>query len=120
MSASWIAVKKLSGVAVPSCSCGSSQRDANPACQASVILPLAAALTGVETGTTVATTAVTISATASQGNTLRDTSRESLMSRTSIRGVVPAKECRRLTRRVDTGQVTAGLAGKLKILAGSW
>ncbi len=31
---------KLSGVAVPSCCCGSSQRDAMLVCQASVILPL--------------------------------------------------------------------------------
>jgi hypothetical protein len=35
-------VKKLSGVAVPSCSCGSSHREANPACQASTSLPFAA------------------------------------------------------------------------------
>src|SRR5262245_28059252 len=91
MSASWIAVKKLSGVAVPSCSCGSSQRDANPACQARTILPLAAALTGAEPGISVATTAVRMSAPATQGTKPRDTSRGNLMSNPPIRGVVPAK-----------------------------
>src|SRR5262245_8251297 len=35
-------VVKLSGEAVPSCSCGSSQREAIPACQASTILPFGA------------------------------------------------------------------------------
>src|SRR6266508_2287442 len=43
MRASWMAVKKLSGVAVPSCSWGSSQRDARPACQARTSLPVGAA-----------------------------------------------------------------------------
>src|SRR5215510_1925465 len=38
MRASWRAVMKLSGVAVPSCSWGSSHREARPACQARTIL----------------------------------------------------------------------------------
>src|SRR5262249_22716215 len=54
MRASWIAVRKLSGVAVPSCSWGSSQREARPACQARTSLPLAAAPTGNEKYATLA------------------------------------------------------------------
>src|SRR3990172_5270249 len=40
-------MRKLSGVAVPSWSCGSSQRGAMAVCQASVIAPLGAAPAGV-------------------------------------------------------------------------
>src|SRR5262249_58893982 len=60
ISASCKAVMKLSGVAVPSCSCGSSHRGAMAVCQASVIAPFAAAAAaagvnqGPGTGATVA------------------------------------------------------------------
>src|SRR5271165_1055410 len=40
ISASCSAIRKLSGVAVPSCCCGSSQRAAMLVCQASTIFPL--------------------------------------------------------------------------------
>jgi hypothetical protein len=66
MRASWIAVRKLSGVAVPSCSWGSSQRDARPACHARTILPLAAAPARDEKGMVADTTAVRVKATATR------------------------------------------------------
>src|SRR6266545_4409459 len=80
MRASWRAVKKLSGVAVPSCSWGSSQRDAKPACQARTILPLAAAPAGDENGMAIEATAIKITATASRRNMLPVSNRGYLMS----------------------------------------
>ena len=60
-----MAVKKLSGVAVPSCSWGSSQRDAKPACQARTSLPLAAARASDVSQMVANAAASTIAATAS-------------------------------------------------------
>src|SRR2546427_1128224 len=72
MRASWMAVKKLSGVAVPSCSCGSSHREARPACQARTSFPLAAAPAGDESKAAVDASAISIRAAA--------TNRQRLMS----------------------------------------
>src|SRR6266568_4613836 len=89
MSASCSAVKKLSGVAVPSCSWGSSQRDAKPACQARTSLPLAAAPAVDGNGMTADATASRVRTTASR----RIMSRPPLEDRSHRR-----KECRRLAR----------------------
>src|SRR2546422_11757450 len=87
MRASWIAVRKLSGVAVPSCSWGSSQRDARPACQARMILPLAVAPAGDEKDMAVDVTAVRIRATARRSNRRRALNPERLMSWASTREI---------------------------------
>src|SRR2546427_9814165 len=75
-----MAVKKLSGVAVPSCSWGSSQRDARPACQARTSFPLAAAPAGDESEAAVDDSAISIRAPA--------TNRERLMSGPPLGGSV--------------------------------
>src|SRR5881397_2152604 len=87
MRASWIAVRKLSGVAVPSCSWGSSQRDAMPACQARMILPLAAAPAGDEKDMAVDVAAVRVRATAKRSRTRRALNPERLMPWPSTRKV---------------------------------
>src|SRR6266478_2207158 len=87
MRASWIAVRKLSGVAVPSCSWGSSQRDARPACQARTILPLAAAPAGDENDMAVDVVAVRVRATARRSNRRRALNPERLMSWSSTREI---------------------------------
>src|SRR5437899_12323594 len=75
-----MAVKKLSGVAVPSCSWGSSQRDARPACQARTSFPLAAAPAGDESEAAVDASTISIRAAA--------THRERLMSGPPLGGSV--------------------------------
>src|SRR3989442_7898886 len=75
-----MAVKKLSGVAVPSCSWGSSQRDARPACQARTSFPLAAAPAGDESAAAVDASTISIRAAA--------THRERLMSGPPLGGSV--------------------------------
>src|SRR5438477_1801597 len=98
MSASCSAVKKLSGVAVPSCSWGSSQRDAKPACHARTILPLAAAPAGDENGVTVDAATIRNSTTASTR----------IMSGPPLGGsVTRGAECRRLARGLGGGQVAS-------------
>src|SRR5687767_14747782 len=97
MSASCSAVKKLSGVAVPSCSWGSSQRDAKPACQARTSLPLGAAPAN---GIAADTAAIRISTTARGRKMLRASNREYRMSGPPLAGLSTplCKECRRLAR----------------------
>src|SRR4029077_9643339 len=98
MRASWMAVKKLSGVAVPSCSCGSSQRDAKPACHASTSLPLDAARAGEENGTSVEAVASTIKLTASQGNKLCASNRGNFIQSLRSGDRSGCDECCRLAR----------------------
>src|SRR5437867_1845748 len=87
MRASWIAVRKLSGVAVPSCSWGSSHRDARPACHARTILLLAVAPAGDDKDMAVDMAAVRVRATARRSNRQRALNPERLMSWTSTREI---------------------------------
>src|SRR5882724_8247371 len=87
MRASWIAVRKLSGVAVPSCSWGSSQRDARPACHARTILPLAAAPAGNENDMAADMAADRVRATARRSKKRRALNPERLMPWPSTRKV---------------------------------
>src|SRR5882762_891248 len=87
MRASWIAVRKLSGVAVPSCSWGSSHRDARPACHARTILPLAAAPADDEKDRAADMAAVRVRATAKRWNRRRALNPERLMTWASTREI---------------------------------
>src|SRR2546425_11151047 len=87
MRASWIAVRKLSGVAVPSCSWGSSQRDARPACHARTILPLAAAPAGDEKDIVADKAAVRVRATARRSNRRRALDSDRLIPWASTREI---------------------------------
>src|SRR5580765_1957948 len=98
MRAAWMAVKKLSGVAVPSCSCGSSQREAKPACHARTNLPLAAAPAGDENGMTVDAAVIRISATASQENSLCASNRGGFIQSLRSGDRSRCDECCRLAR----------------------
>src|SRR5262245_30036866 len=96
-----MAVRKLSGVAVPSCSWGSSQRDARPACQARTSLPLAAAAApaGDESESAVEAATTSIRSAPSRGHTVRAGNRERLMSGPPLAGSSDhGEECRRLAR----------------------